>query len=72
MSNHANLPPLEEDEKAMCRKLVEHRAVWKAQSDLNFSPSKTKRIMKLLHRLSGTETFPDLLFFLAEHPEWYK
>jgi hypothetical protein len=72
MSNQVFLPPLTEEEKQMCRKLVEHRAVWKAQSELNFSPSKTKRIMKLLHRLSGEETFPDLLFFLSEHPEWYK
>jgi len=72
MNNNGNLPPLKEEEKQMCRKLMEHHAVWKAASDLNFSPSKTKRIMKILHRLSGAETFPDLLFFLRENPEWYK
>ena len=71
MKNNANLPLLKEEEKQMCRMLMEHHAVYKAASELDFSPAKTKRIMKMLHRLSGMETFPDLLLFLRDHPEWY-
>ena len=71
MSNPVYLPVLKEDEKAMCRKLIQYHSRWKAASELNYSPSKAKRIMSVLHRLSETETFPDLLFFLDKHPEWY-
>jgi hypothetical protein len=50
---------------------MKHHARRKAQSELNFSPSKSKRIMKILHRLSRTETFIALILFLEKHPEWY-
>lgn len=71
MDENENKSILKVKEKLFVRKLLEFRSLWRACSDMNVSYSWGRNIMKLLHRISKTENFIDLMFWLPQHPEVY-
>jgi molybdenum-dependent DNA-binding transcriptional regulator ModE len=71
MDEHENKSILKEKEKKLVRVLVRFKSLWKACSELDISYSYGRSVMKLLHRISQTETFTDLMFWLDKHPEVY-